>query len=73
MKSEMYGADYLGGATADDVMDRMEKIASMSAAERSKYIRSAVQKAKKAKLSENDAAMIMGADGYFQNDDGEYN
>lgn len=61
-----------GGSSVDDMIRRMEAFAGMSGEQRSQFISSATKRAGKAKLSESDWAMMMGADGYFQDEDGNF-
>lgn len=59
------------GFTADSVIDRMERMQAMSAKERTEYIRSVTSKVRNVRMSEEDYVMMMAANGYFQNEDGE--
>lgn len=61
-----------GGSSVSEMLSKMQAFEKMSGQERGKYIRKVTSQTRRAKLSDEEYALMMGADGYFQNEDGEF-
>lgn len=68
----MANSDNLGGSTVDGMLSKMKAFEAMSQQERKAHIRAVTSGVKTKKLSDADMAMMMAADGYFQNADGDF-
>ena len=55
-----------GGSTVDSMLVRLRALQEMSPEERKRFIHKATSSAKKVKLTDSERAMMMAADGYFQ-------
>lgn len=60
-----------GKSRTDTLVARLEQLASMSKEERLKMVRE-VTHTKAPRLTDDEYTVMMAQDGYFQNEDGEY-
>lgn len=60
-----------GSSSSDELYDMLVAYKNMSPEERKAYFRRTAEEAKKIEMTDDDYTLLMAADGYFQNQDGQ--